>query len=327
MNNPKHKLVPVEPTEEQWSGFARKVVMWLQMQVQNRLTPKSLLRHLELTGVEPPAWLMKEGEMETPDHAFSKGTIAAIIYRAMLEDAPASPTQPQTSLHELADRCNKRLESAVDFLRLQPKDCLGRGNTSDGMEWPLRDELIDSLCKVRNELTQALAAESELRGWQPIETAPKDGTTIRFRLTHEVRGYWSEEFGRWVAERTYVFDFVPRPKVWKPETLPEPPDESLAENKPSNLRPESYLSTCGGYKIEFRPYAPDAFNVVKAFPDSPDEGIDLGDVRLNRGKKEWEFTATRFGLNLQILGDVLVFMDSLTPPDPSLVRIKENDDE
>lgn len=142
MNNPKHKLVPLEPTEEQWSGFARKVVMWIQMQVQNRLTPKSLLKHLELTGVEPPAWLTEEGEMQTPDHAFSKGTIAAIIYRAMLEDAPASPTQPQSSLHEL-----RRYE--IESVSRQGAVC---AHASPNGEWINADEL-----------TAALAAESNIR--------------------------------------------------------------------------------------------------------------------------------------------------------------------
>lgn len=85
------KLVPIEPTETQWSGLARDIMMWLGM--SNNRSPRSLLRHLELTGQKIPQWLFDEPEMQTLDHALSKGARVVILYRAMLADAPKLPLE------------------------------------------------------------------------------------------------------------------------------------------------------------------------------------------------------------------------------------------
>lgn len=76
--------VPLKPTEAQWGGLARDIMMWLDF--GGRKTPKTLLDHLNRCRDEVPQWLLDEPEMKHLDHAMSKGTRCAIIYRAMLED-------------------------------------------------------------------------------------------------------------------------------------------------------------------------------------------------------------------------------------------------
>ena len=82
----KWKLVPVEPTELQWGGLARDIFMAWDTGCR---TPRDLFAHLDMVMQPIPQWLRDEPEMKNLDHVPSKGTRAAIIYRAMLEDAPA----------------------------------------------------------------------------------------------------------------------------------------------------------------------------------------------------------------------------------------------
>lgn len=78
-------VVPEEPTEAQWNGLARAIMMWLDM--NTRKTPRSLLDHLNRSGQTVPKWLLDEPEMEHLDHSMSKGTRCVIIYKAMLKAA------------------------------------------------------------------------------------------------------------------------------------------------------------------------------------------------------------------------------------------------
>ena len=80
------KLVPVEPTGEQWGGLARDIIFWLRS--DSHQTPESLIEFLRNMGNEIPAWLTDEPEMKNVKHVISKGTLAAIIYKAMLAAAP-----------------------------------------------------------------------------------------------------------------------------------------------------------------------------------------------------------------------------------------------
>lgn len=80
--------VPREPTEAQWSGLARDVIMW--MNAYDRHSSETLLKHLERSGAEIPDWLRKEAD--TGPHSLPKGSIAAIIYKAMIADAPRAAT-------------------------------------------------------------------------------------------------------------------------------------------------------------------------------------------------------------------------------------------
>jgi hypothetical protein len=73
-----------EPTEEQWGGLARDIMMWIDCYEGPKRTPRSLFRLLEATGRDIPQWLRDEPEMQHLDHVPSKGTRCAIIYKAML---------------------------------------------------------------------------------------------------------------------------------------------------------------------------------------------------------------------------------------------------
>ena len=83
------KLVPVEPTGEQWGGIARDIIFWLRS--DSHQTPESLIEFLRNMGNEIPSWLTDEPEMKNANHVISKGTLAAIIYKAMLSAVPERP--------------------------------------------------------------------------------------------------------------------------------------------------------------------------------------------------------------------------------------------
>ncbi len=73
-------LVPIEPTEEQWTGLARDIVMWHRM--GDRPTGKALYDHLKALGREIPDWLIKE--IRNDESVPAKGDVASIIYKAMI---------------------------------------------------------------------------------------------------------------------------------------------------------------------------------------------------------------------------------------------------
>lgn len=77
-----YTLAPLEPTETMWSGLARDIVMWTRFGGAH--TARSLFEHLERVGREIPQWLRDEPELKSLDASPSKGTVAVIIYRAML---------------------------------------------------------------------------------------------------------------------------------------------------------------------------------------------------------------------------------------------------
>ena len=73
-----------EPTPEQWGGLARQIIFWMDMQPK---TPRALFKHLDRSGHAIPQWLRDEPEMKRLDHVPSKGTRAALVYRAMIDAA------------------------------------------------------------------------------------------------------------------------------------------------------------------------------------------------------------------------------------------------
>jgi hypothetical protein len=82
--------MPRVPTEVQWDGLARAIMMWLDMHPK---TPRALFQHLKASGRDIPEWLRDEDEMKALDHVPSKGTRCVLIYRAMVEDElSARPT-------------------------------------------------------------------------------------------------------------------------------------------------------------------------------------------------------------------------------------------
>ena len=78
-----HTLVPKEPTEAQWGGLARDLVMWCRF---DKPTGAALHTQLKMLGKEIPDWLARE--IPNTDTVPPKGTVAACIYKAMLATAP-----------------------------------------------------------------------------------------------------------------------------------------------------------------------------------------------------------------------------------------------
>lgn len=77
--------VPREPTKEMWGNdLVRALIFW---QRTERPTPSKLFLHCKNCGVAVPQWLSDEPEMKNLDHVTSKGTVAVLIYRAMLAQA------------------------------------------------------------------------------------------------------------------------------------------------------------------------------------------------------------------------------------------------
>lgn len=76
-------LVPIEPGPDMWDGLARQIVMWLLMSDHSG---KALHAHLKASGRTIPDWLVQEipPDFRSP----AKGTIAVVIYRAMIERCP-----------------------------------------------------------------------------------------------------------------------------------------------------------------------------------------------------------------------------------------------
>lgn len=77
-------VAPVEPTEVQWNGLARAIMMWMDL-FPGKKTPRNLFDHLTRSGQQIPQWLKDEPEMQALDHVPSKGTRCCIIYKAMIE--------------------------------------------------------------------------------------------------------------------------------------------------------------------------------------------------------------------------------------------------
>lgn len=73
----------LEPSDYQWDGLARHLVLWLDMEPK---TPRALFQHLKRSGLEIPQWLNDESEMQVLDHVPSKGTRAVLVYKAMLHE-------------------------------------------------------------------------------------------------------------------------------------------------------------------------------------------------------------------------------------------------
>lgn len=73
---------PFDPTEEQWGGLARQLILAYQL---NFIESTSLIRFLNMTGCRIPDWLANDVEVATSKGVLSKGTRAVLVYKAMLD--------------------------------------------------------------------------------------------------------------------------------------------------------------------------------------------------------------------------------------------------
>lgn len=61
--------------------------------------------------------------------------------------------------------------------------------------------------------------------WQPIETAPKDGTHVQlYRPVIQFVGFWGGDNSKWCAVAPGQPSLRPLPTHWKP--LSNPPEDS-----------------------------------------------------------------------------------------------------
>lgn len=82
------KLVPFNPTEDQWGDLARAIVFWMRSYPSHQHTPSTLVEFITSLGYAVPDWMAEESEFKAPHHVISKGTVAALIYKAMIAVAP-----------------------------------------------------------------------------------------------------------------------------------------------------------------------------------------------------------------------------------------------
>lgn len=78
-----HVIAPRIPTEAMWGGLARDIVTWQRMYSPGA-TGRQLHDHLTALGRKIPDWLKEEIPIDSL--TCPKGTVAAVIYRAMIED-------------------------------------------------------------------------------------------------------------------------------------------------------------------------------------------------------------------------------------------------
>lgn len=108
------KLVPLKPTADMWGELARDIVMWARM--GSLATERELLRHLKSIGREIPQWL--SNEIRDVDRVPPKGTVSAIIWKAMWYAVPTKPRAtalPSPVLDkETVEACAKVAESFYD---------------------------------------------------------------------------------------------------------------------------------------------------------------------------------------------------------------------
>jgi hypothetical protein len=78
-------LVPRQPTEAMWSGIARQIILW-----DRSANPRgeTLYRQLTMTGCPIPDWLREE--IPNTGQCPPKGTVAACIWKAMIDASPSS---------------------------------------------------------------------------------------------------------------------------------------------------------------------------------------------------------------------------------------------
>ncbi|WP_429139037.1 hypothetical protein [Aeromonas veronii] len=84
------RLVPFNPTTDQWNGLARAIIFWMRSYPSNQHTPSTLVEFITSYGYTVPKWMEDESDLLAKNHVISKGTAATLIYKAMLADGPAS---------------------------------------------------------------------------------------------------------------------------------------------------------------------------------------------------------------------------------------------
>lgn len=105
-----YKRVPLEATEEQWSGLARDLMMAFDLGAKSA---KSMLEQMRYTWDELPQWLRDELHDPHSTSVLSKGTRCVLIYRAMVEDGPLDVPTEHAELVALRSAADQLLNGTI----------------------------------------------------------------------------------------------------------------------------------------------------------------------------------------------------------------------
>lgn len=81
-----------------------------------------------------------------------------------------------------------------------------------------------------HEIRDSEGKQRSLTDWQPIETAPKDGTSLLIAGRFGWRGDWNVKIGHWRENYGFMYGLSFVPSHWMP--LPPPPDVINAPETP-----------------------------------------------------------------------------------------------
>lgn len=96
---------------------------------------------------------------------------------------------------------------------------------NDRKERPIRHLIAGNI--VEGSAANPLPVKLVQDGWQPIETAPKDGSSVLVYEGFEpivTEGWWDAEDEMWRPSGSRNYPFWHQPTHWQP--LPDPPEPS-----------------------------------------------------------------------------------------------------
>ena len=113
------KVVPVEPTADQYGELARDIIQWMRVTPSSDQHSQSLIDWLKNMGKEIPSWLTSKNEINhLSKHVLSK------IYKAMLATAPELK-----QIYRKSERLEKKLtlenekrKELINYYELNKKD-------------------------------------------------------------------------------------------------------------------------------------------------------------------------------------------------------------
>lgn len=164
----------------------------------------------------------------------------------------------------------KILEGIHDLLKSMPQDCLGTGEGAAGWIWPIRDEVMDNLCKVMAEPAWTRIDPEDEATWPVFDTelwvnTRKDGVKPGELVPSNARPIAPRE-SMWLLEGLgyWGFDMV---TDWMPrQARPKPPAEEPASNPDPTGRSGDMPSRA--------PKAQDLTSHSGQMPDKPPGEVD-----------------------------------------------------
>ncbi len=135
------------------------------------------------------------------------------------DDLPAGLSEEQQKIYQMMQRVRQALSAPIDV----------------GVEKLIESFFVETEKEEHKygrhtyvqKFAYYLAAQGHLKqGWEPIETAPKDG---QFIIAYDLKWsafpekmYWSRHIGGWCIQ--WAVEERPEPTHWQP--LPQPPENS-----------------------------------------------------------------------------------------------------